>query len=112
MTRQQYVEINGTKHYLNDEGDLTNGVGNVLIRGRAIATLGLKVETEGPRFEDIEPGAYQVKLESETGRTLRKSEGGEWVAWGGYLVSKETVARWHNEGILHRLRVDEEATNA
>ena len=25
MTRQQYVEINGTKHYLNDEGDLTNG---------------------------------------------------------------------------------------
>ena len=46
MTRQQYVEINGTKHYLNDEGDLTNGVGNVLIRGWAIATLGLKVETE------------------------------------------------------------------
>ena len=46
MTRQQCVEINGTKHYLNDEGDLTNGVGNVLIRGWAIATLGLKVETE------------------------------------------------------------------
>ena len=46
MTRQQYVEINGTKHYLNDEGDLTNGVGNALIRGWAIATLGLKVETE------------------------------------------------------------------
>ena len=112
MTRQQYVEINGTKHYLNDEGDLTNGVGNVLIRGWAIATLALKVETEGPRFEDIEPGAYQVRLENETGRTLRKSEGGEWVFGGDYSMNKETVARWHNEGILHRLRVDEEATNA
>ena len=111
MTRQQYIEINGTKHYLNDEGDLTNGVGNVLIRGWAIATLGLKVETEGPSFEDIEPGVYQVKLENETGRTLRKDEGGEWVALGGYLMSKETVAKWHEEGILYRLNRGE-ATNA
>ena len=109
MTRQQYVEINGTKHYLNDEGDLTNGFGSMLIRGWAIATLGLKVETEGSRFEDIEPGVYQIKLENETGRTLRKGEDGEWV--GGYLMSKETVAKWHNEGILYRLNKGE-ATNA
>ena len=111
MTRQQYVEINGTKHYLNDEGDLTNGFCNVLIRAWAIATLGLKVETEGPRFEDIEPGTYQVKLENETGRTLRKDEDGEWVAWGGYLMNKETDAKWHEEGILYRLNKGE-ATNA
>ena len=113
MTRQQYVEINGTKHYLNDEGDLTNGVGNVLIRGWAIATLGLKVETEGPRFEDIEPGTYSPYGNLHN-VIVKKNESGGWTDAEGYSLSpsrSERLPQWHEEGILYRLNKGE-ATNA
>ena len=113
MTRQQCVEINGTKHYLNDEGDLTNGVGNVLIRGWSIATLGLKVETEEPRFEDIEPGIYSPHgyLQSVI---VKKNESGDWTNAEDYPLSpsrSKMLPRWHEEGILYRLNKGE-ATNA
>ena len=113
MTRQQYVEINGTKHYLNDEGDLTNGVGNVLIRGWAIATLGLKVETEGPRFEDIEPGVYSPLVNLHN-FIVKKNESGDWTDAEGCSLSpsrSERLTKWHEEGILYRLNKGE-ATNA
>ena len=113
MTRQQYVEINGTKHYLNDEGDLTNGFGNVLIRGWAIATLGLKVETEGPRFEDIEPGVYSPHGNLHN-VILKKDEVGGWIDANGCPLSIDKVKllpKWHEEGILYRLNKGE-ATNA
>ena len=113
MTRQQYVEINGTKHYLNDEGDLTNGVGNVLIRGWAIATLGLKVETEGPRFEDIEPGVYSPHGNLHN-VILKKGQAGGWTDANGYPLNIDKVKllpKWHKKGILYRLNKGE-ATNA
>lgn len=110
--RKQFVTINGTRYDLDYRGNIVDKVGDTILPAWGIAYLGLEVETEGPSFEDIEPGVYQIKLENETGRTLRKGKSGEWVSGGGYLMNKETVAKWHNEGILHRLRMDEEATNA
>ena len=105
MTRQQYVEINGTKHYLNDEGDLTNGVGNVLIRGWAIATLGLKVETEGPRFEDIEPGIYSPHGNLHN-VIVRKDQAGDWTDADGHPLDIDRVKvlpQWLEEVVLFRL---------
>ena len=113
MTRQQYVEINGTNRYLNDEGDLTNGVGNVLIRGWAIATLGLKVETEGPRFEDIEPGIYSPHGNLHN-VIVKKDLTGDWINGEGCPLDTDKVKllpKWHEEGILYRLNKGE-ATNA
>ena len=113
MTRQQYVEINGTRHCLNDEGDLTNGVGNVLIRGWAIATLGLKVTTKEHRFEDIEPGVYSPHGNRHN-VIIKKNPVGSWTDAEGYPLDDHTaelLPRWHEEGILYRLNKGE-ATNA
>lgn len=114
MTRQQYVEINGTKHYLNDEGDLTNGVGNVLIRGWAIATLGLKVETEEPRFEDLDDGVYQLALRVAPMNILKTE--GDWFKLDGevkplHMSYVNELPDAHAQGKLFRLERGE-ATNA
>lgn len=110
--RKKFVTINGTKHYLNHNGEIET-FDTLILSSWAISHLGLEVETEGPRFEDIKPGIY-----SPHGRVgnlvYKKRENDTWTDGNGHEVENESVERlerWHKEGVLYRLNKGE-ATNA
>lgn len=112
MTKRQYVNIGNRKLYLNDRGSVI-GPHGVTITSEGLIALGLEVETEGPRFEDIEPGVYSP-YGGEANRLIRKMSDGDWEKATGekadpYLLSE--IQLWHQQGILYRFNKGE-ATNA
>lgn len=111
--RKQFVTIKGTKHYLDYRGNIVDKVGDIILPAWGIGYLGLEVETEGPSFEDIEPGIYSP-YGNDGNRIIRKRLDGTWTTAEGTPANADLTVKiidWHNEGILYRFNKGE-ATNA
>lgn len=101
---KQYIEINGLKHYLDEDGDLEVPDSGRYLDITELESLGFEIQTEGPAFENIPDGIY-----SPGGEAYNKVFGiweGRWHGSGREEVSDsdlELLKAWHRRGRLFKL---------